>query len=223
MVVKRLPDNELCHHGIIGQKWGVRRFQNNDGTLTNEGRKRKGLVQTIKDKRKAKMLREARERKKAEREEKEEIIRSGDRALIRKNKKRLTDEELARAIARVNMNDSLSDYTTGGSKQSQAERAMQMVDRISKVAATVGTIASTANSIGTAARTFNTLKTEKSNTSAYLKSLQQQSEILKAKQNIAESTQKATEAKHLIGNMKAGDYSHMSKKEEKKEEKKSSS
>lgn len=30
----------LCHHGIKGQKWGVRRFQNPDGSLTNEGRKR---------------------------------------------------------------------------------------------------------------------------------------------------------------------------------------
>lgn len=30
----------LEHHGIKGQKWGVRRFQNPDGTLTNAGRKR---------------------------------------------------------------------------------------------------------------------------------------------------------------------------------------
>ena len=30
----------LAHHGIKGQKWGVRRFQNKDGTLTPEGMKR---------------------------------------------------------------------------------------------------------------------------------------------------------------------------------------
>lgn len=32
--------NSLQHHGIKGQKWGVRRFQNPDGTLTAAGKKR---------------------------------------------------------------------------------------------------------------------------------------------------------------------------------------
>lgn len=30
----------LSHHGILGQKWGVRRYQNSDGTLTSAGKKR---------------------------------------------------------------------------------------------------------------------------------------------------------------------------------------
>jgi len=32
--------NELYHHGIKGQRWGVRRYQNPDGTLTVEGKAR---------------------------------------------------------------------------------------------------------------------------------------------------------------------------------------
>ena len=32
--------NELYHHGIKGQRWGYRRFQNEDGTLTDAGKNR---------------------------------------------------------------------------------------------------------------------------------------------------------------------------------------
>lgn len=39
-----LEHSSLAHHGILGQKWGVRRYQNEDGSLTPEGRARYGIA-----------------------------------------------------------------------------------------------------------------------------------------------------------------------------------
>ena len=35
-----MSSNELTHHGIKGMRWGVRRYQNEDGSLTYSGKKR---------------------------------------------------------------------------------------------------------------------------------------------------------------------------------------
>lgn len=47
MEVRRLPGwsetnrtDELYHHGVKGQRWGIRRYQNEDGTLTAAGKKK---------------------------------------------------------------------------------------------------------------------------------------------------------------------------------------
>lgn len=39
----------LYHHGIKGQKWGLRRYQNEDGTLTDAGKKRYGGKESVTD------------------------------------------------------------------------------------------------------------------------------------------------------------------------------
>lgn len=39
----------LVHHGIKGQKWGIRRFENPDGTLTEEGKRRYGSPENFRN------------------------------------------------------------------------------------------------------------------------------------------------------------------------------
>lgn len=49
---------ELYHYGIPGQKWGERRFQNEDGSLTEEGRRRYGVGDALRANRDARVVRD---------------------------------------------------------------------------------------------------------------------------------------------------------------------
>lgn len=86
----------LVHHGILGQRWGIRRYQNPDGTLTAEGKKR----QRISDK----QYREKSLKKVEEFYNKN--YRSGPYAI----KKRTGINELREKIANEKNKEKLADY-----------------------------------------------------------------------------------------------------------------
>lgn len=71
----------LAHHGIKGQKWGVRRFQNPDGTRTSAGKRRE----------------------KAARKEvaHEKLIRSTNAKELYKHRDQLSDKELQDRLNRL--------------------------------------------------------------------------------------------------------------------------
>ena len=44
-----MENNSLQHHGILGQKWGIRRYQNKDGSLTSAGKKHRDRYERAAD------------------------------------------------------------------------------------------------------------------------------------------------------------------------------
>lgn len=43
---QKKKNSDLTHHGVLGMRWGVRRYQNADGTLTEKGKARKNKLQS---------------------------------------------------------------------------------------------------------------------------------------------------------------------------------
>jgi len=81
--------DELYHHGIKGMKWGVRRYQNKDGSLTPQGK--------------------ARARNANKRQARKEIANS--RKVASKNRSLMSDAELDRRIKRLEKEKRLRELT----------------------------------------------------------------------------------------------------------------
>lgn len=138
-----IQDGELYHHGIPGMKWGVRRFQNKDGSLTQAGKKRISRKQkkALEKARKAKHDKaEAAKKAKQEQEDfeknKKKAIESGSAADVLKYKGKLTNQELQQAVFRINMEKQLSDISSKETKTGldRAEKLMDKVERVNKMA-----------------------------------------------------------------------------------------
>lgn len=118
MYINNADCNFLAHYGVLGMKWGIRRYQNPDGTRTALGKKHE------------KSLKNSPTR--------DEILKSTDPKLIYKHKEKLTDKELRDRVNRIQTEQQLEQLIKNSTKESQGKKFAK------RVVASVGTMAVTA-------------------------------------------------------------------------------
>lgn len=161
-------EEDLQHHGIKGMKWGVRRFQNEDGSLTAAGQRRYGNVDNFN---KAQAYKQA----------KRDYDRSFNNAYNHNHPFSLSKRKREESNAR---------WEDAGKKAealNKAEKAYKESRKIAKVEKTVGKFESKVakeNASTLAAREKNRAKLEKKNASEdKIKDFDKGTEYVKAGQN----------------------------------------
>lgn len=93
----------LAHHGILGQRWGMRRYQNKDGTLTAAGRKRVAKLKSEYTQLTGKQLRRSPAKKGS----------SGSSSAEKKTKSisEMTNDEIQSKIDRIKLENKLKELT----------------------------------------------------------------------------------------------------------------
>lgn len=125
-----MNNDHISHHGIKGQKWGVRRYRNSDGSLTESGKKRYDRSEKKHEALKKKVINNPKK--------------------LYKHRDQFSEKEINEIISKVEKNQRMKDL--GEKEVQRGQRAYQRsVNYLTATAAAVtaiGTIAAFGKKIG---------------------------------------------------------------------------
>lgn len=151
--MENFTQEELYHWGIKGMRWGVRRYQNSDGTLTSAGKKRydkelsrlRAEQKVVKNKQatKAKIDKLTSKRQELEQQKKDlegesrlaQVKQKSEERKANKPKKHvkdMSDEELSQAIARMKLEEQYKEYMSKNETKQKASLGERFINTVVK-------------------------------------------------------------------------------------------